>query len=191
MTLSRPEKERTAAESFDTFVETNFPPVYRFAFCMSLAPEAAARLTNAAFAQARRAQQDGIHPALNKQWLLTTVHHDWLDGRGKRSAAAQDGSAALTQTLLEAQHVAEFDEAIVLEIVHGMKEQLRLVLSLFYFEKLSYGEIAVILELPPTTVLSHLAEAKIVLRQQLEQRRITNQSPPRPRVSEAIDSPGG
>jgi DNA-directed RNA polymerase specialized sigma24 family protein len=29
-----------------------------------------------------------------------------------------------------------------------MKQELRLVLSLFYFERLSYGEIAVILELP-------------------------------------------
>ena len=113
--------EGSEAESFDSFVEKNFPPVYRFAFCMSLAPTAAAHLTNAAFAQARRAQRDGTHPALNKQWLLATVHHDWLGGRATRSAAALSESSQRTEPLLAAQHVVEFDQAVVLEALHAMK----------------------------------------------------------------------
>jgi len=63
----------------------------------------------------------------------------------------------------------------VLTILHSMSPAHRLVLSLFYFEQLGSNAIARILELPPATVVSRLAEAKVLLRQLLEQ---TRQAPP-------------
>jgi DNA-directed RNA polymerase specialized sigma24 family protein len=93
--------------------------------------------------------------------------------------------------MITAKHIPGFDQAGVLELLHGMQQELRLVLSLFYFERLSYGEIAVILEIPPATVLAHLSDAKTVLRRQLEQKRASDLSRTRPPVSETVDSPSG
>ncbi len=57
------------------------------------------------------------------------------------------------------------------EVLHSMSPAHRLVLSLFYFEKLGFNEIARILQLPPETALPSLARAKVLFRQLLEERR--------------------
>jgi DNA-directed RNA polymerase specialized sigma24 family protein len=158
---------------------------------MSLAPESAAHLVESAFAQAQRAQRNQLNPAINKHWLLTAMHHDWLAGGSLSGAQARFEPAGPADRMITAQHIPGFDQAGVLELLHGMKQELRLVLSLFYFERLSYGEIAVILEIPPATVLAHLSDAKTVLRRQLEQKRASDQSRTRPPVSETVDSPSG
>jgi RNA polymerase sigma-70 factor (ECF subfamily) len=189
--MTAPNKNSKRAEAFDSFVEKNFPPLYRFAFCMSLAPESAAHLVESAFAQAQRAQRNRVSAAIDKHWLLTAMHHDWLAGGSQSGAQARFEPAGLTDPMITAKHIRGFDQAGVLELLHGMKQELRLVLSLFYFERLSYGEIAVILELPPATVLTHLSEAKTLLRRQLEQKRVSGQSRTRPPVSETVDSPSG
>jgi RNA polymerase sigma-70 factor (ECF subfamily) len=189
--MTAPPRNSERAEGFDSFVEKNFPPLYRFAFCMSLAPESAAHLVQSAFAQAQRAQRNQLNPAINKHWLLTAMHHDWLAGGSRSGAQARFEPAGLTDPMITAKHIPGFDQAGVLELLHGMQQELRLVLSLFYFERLSYGEIAVILEIPPATVLAHLSDAKTVLRRQLEQKRASDLSRTRPPVSETVDSPSG
>lgn len=191
MTASHIPNGSAGADNFDSFVEMNFPTVYRFAFCMSLAHESAADLTQTAFVQAQRAQLHGANSALAKRWLLTALHHEWA-GRGPGAGAGVGAeSASPADLLIKSKHVAGLDQADVLGILHGMKEKLRLALSLFYFEQLSYGDIAEILEIPPEAVLAHLAEAKAVLRRELEGNRKDAQSIARPRVSAAKGRPGG
>ena len=189
--MTSPPKNNERAEAFDSFVEKNFPPLYRFAFCMSLAPESAAHLVESAFAQAQRAQRNRVSPAIDKHWLLSAMHHDWLAAGSRSGAHMPFALAPVSDPLIQANHIAGFDQAGVIELLHGMKQELRLVLSLFYFERLSYGEIAVILDIPATTVLAHLSEAKTVLRRQLEQKRASDQSGARPPVSKPVDSPSG
>jgi RNA polymerase sigma-70 factor (ECF subfamily) len=65
---------------------------------------------------------------------------------------------------------------VVLKIVHGMPAELRLVISLFYFEQLGSAEIAAILSVPAVKVVSRLAEAKTLLRRSLEEQRTCHQS---------------
>ncbi len=177
------------AADFDLFVEENYPTAYRFAFCMSLSHENAAQLTHTAFTQAR-AGQDKEDAPLDKRWLLETLHHDWVSGRPLAAPAITrfDSSAA---PLLETKNVAGLDQSLVLQILHDMKEELRLALSLFYFEQLSYGEIAKILEVSPETVLEHLAEAKTVLRHNLDEDRPHSEPLASPRAPSTKGRPVG
>lgn len=191
MTASHTSSGSAGAESFDGFVEKNFPTVYRFAFCMSLAADSAAALTQTAFARAQGARQHDATAALDKRWLLATLHHEWVAGGADARVGMRAEAASLADPLLKPKHVAGLDQAGVLGILHGMDEKLRLTLSLFYFEQLSYGEIAGILKIAPETVLAHLAEAKKVLRHQLEENRIEPAPPARPRVSGTKGRPGG
>jgi len=145
---------------------------------MSLAQESAAALTESAFAQAQSAHRGNANSAFDKRWLLATAHHEWQERAPRAGDGASEESAALAGPPIASQHVAELDQAEVLAVLHGMKEELRLTLSLFYFEQLSHGEISAILEIPPEMVLAHLAEAKTVLRRRLEMSRKNPQLSP-------------
>jgi DNA-directed RNA polymerase specialized sigma24 family protein len=105
--MTAPPRNSERAEAFDSFVEKNFPPLYRFAFCMSLAPESAAHLVESAFAQAQRAQRNQLNPAINKQWLLTAMHHDWLAEGSPSGARARFEPAGLTDPMITAKHIPD------------------------------------------------------------------------------------
>lgn len=164
--------------SFTDFVEENFAAAYRFAFCLSLAHEPANQLTESVFDQARREKANGADRAIDKQWLLTALRREW---NGKDESPTATSPAA--QAPICAADVAGLLPDVVLEALHDMRMERRLVLSLFYFERLSYAEIASVLGLPAETVLARLADAKIDLRQRLEMRRTQKSS--------ALEPPAG
>ncbi|MBA3609205.1 MAG: hypothetical protein H0W43_11985 [Chthoniobacterales bacterium] len=163
---------------FADFVEENFAPAYRFAFCLSLAHESANRLTESVFGQARGAKANGADDAIDKQWLLAALRREW-----NGSDEAPIATSPETHGTIGAADVATLHPDVVLETLHGMRLERRLVLSLFYFERLSFLEIAGVLSLPAETVLARLADAKIELRQRLEMRRTQKSS--------ALESPVG
>lgn len=159
------------SSSFGDFVEENFATAYRFAFCLSLAHESANRLTESVFGQAREAKANGADGAIDKQWLLAALRREW---HGSDEAPVAKSSE--THPSIGVADVATLHPDVVLETLHGMPLERRLVLSLFYFERLSYLEIASVLGLPAETVLARLADAKIELRQRLEIRRTQKSS---------------
>ncbi|MDQ6809449.1 MAG: hypothetical protein M3Z64_08525 [Verrucomicrobiota bacterium] len=158
-------------ESFPDFVEQHFPTAYRFAFCLSLAHESAASLSEAAFAGARQARDSGTDGAIDKRWLLTALHRDWTR-RGQISAVEQTKAADVSdREAISAKDAAQLSPDLILQTLHGMSLDHRLLLSLFYFEQLNPLEMAGILELSPAVALARFAEAKIDFRKQLERRR--------------------
>ncbi len=152
--------------SFADFVEENFATAYRFAFCLSLAHESADQLTESVFGQAREAKANGADGAIDKRWLLAALRSEWNGSDDSPVATSPE-----THASIGAADVATLSPDVVLETLHGMPLERRLVLSLFYFERLSYLEIASVLGLPAETVLVRLADAKFELRQRLEMRR--------------------
>ncbi len=155
---------------FDNLVEQNFATAYRFAFCLSLAHDRATRIVEATFDEAKALQE--TEAKVDKTWILQALHRKWrachpakYDTDGSEDYATAGGIS------IRIEDVAQMDCAGVLKILHGMSPAHRLVLSLFYFEQLGHDEIARILELPAETVISRLAQAKVLLRQTLERGR--------------------
>jgi RNA polymerase sigma-70 factor (ECF subfamily) len=64
----------------------------------------------------------------------------------------------------------EIDEERLKSALEAMPDEFRLVVLMFYFEDLSYKEIAAQLEIPMGTVMSRLSRAKRRLRQCLTER---------------------
>ena len=56
----------------------------------------------------------------------------------------------------------------VRELVRGLKDASRVILSLYYFEQLSVGEISDVLNIPSGTVKSRLSKARAELKQSWE-----------------------
>ncbi len=155
---------------FDEFVEQNFATAYRFAFCLSLAHDRATRIVEATFGEAKALRETDAK--VDKTWILEALHRKWRSCHpAKYDTDVSEDYAAAGGTSIRIEDVAQMDCDGVLKILHGMSPAHRLVLSLFYFEQLGHDEIARILELPAETVISRLAQAKVLLRQTLERRR--------------------
>ncbi len=155
---------------FEEFVQENFAPAYRFAFCLSLAHDRATRLVDTTFQEAEALRKDDAQAKVDRTWVLETLHRKWRACHPVLPAAEVDAGTN-GEPLLSIENAGEMDCDAVLKVLHSMSPAHRLLLSLFYFERLGFNEIARILQMAPETALPRLARAKILFRQLLEERR--------------------
>ncbi|MBA3385363.1 MAG: sigma-70 family RNA polymerase sigma factor [Chthoniobacterales bacterium] len=155
---------------FEEFVQENFAPAYRFAFCLSLAHDRATRLVDTTFQEAEALRKHNAQAKVDRTWVLETLHRKWRACHPVLPEADLDAGTT-SEPLISLENAGEMDCDAVLKVLHSMSPAHRLVLSLFYFEKLGFNEIARILQLPPETALPSLARAKVLFRQLLEERR--------------------
>ena len=161
------------AESFEKFVETHYQPAYRFALSLCCHEADACDLTQQAFAIAQAKLHQIRDELKQKSWLFTIMRREFLRGRRLRALHEHD-SLELVEAelpLITVDHAARIDARSLLATLLQMDEHYRVPLSLFYFEQLSYKEIAAIIEAPIGTVMSRLARGKEILRRSLEQTR--------------------
>jgi len=149
-----------------TLVEQFYSPVYRFAFRLSGQASDAEDLAQQAFMDAQRKLHTLRDPAKVRPWLFMIVRNlyrrklrDQKPDRQVTLEAVAEPSADVERTPLD-------DEGLQLAL-DSLPEEFRTVLLLFYFEDLSYREIAERLELPIGTVMSRLSRGKQHLRQRL------------------------
>ncbi|MBA3543748.1 MAG: hypothetical protein H0T83_04815 [Chthoniobacterales bacterium] len=162
---------RSGAGNFGGFVEETFDTAYRFAFCLSLAHDRAARLVETTFHEADLLGKSDSNAVLDKTWVLETLHRKWRACHPVPPLVKTEDLPASGEALATLEEVDELECDAVLKVLHGMIPAYRLVLSLFYFEQLSHHEIARIVDLPSETVLTRLAQAKVSLRQMLGRSR--------------------
>ncbi len=155
---------------FEEFVQENFAPAYRFAFCLSLAHDRATRLVDTTFQEAEALRKHNAQAKVDRTWVLETLHRKWRACHPVLPEADLDAGTT-SEPSISLENAGEMDCDAVLKVLHSMSPAHRLVLSLFYFEKLGFNEIARILQLPPETALPSLARAKVLFRQLLEERR--------------------
>lgn len=109
-----------------------------------------------------------------KPWLFTIAANkgrDYMRSRGRRPAQSLDATGAdhdgpSPAAQLEGLHVAAGEtvevrerEQLVRRMIAQMPEHLQLILTLGYYQRLSYAEIAEILDIPVGTVKSRLHSA--------------------------------
>jgi DNA-directed RNA polymerase specialized sigma24 family protein len=154
---------------------------------MALAHEGATELTEAVFCDTCKDTSE----VPDRRAILAALYRRWSGGRSVEAMPVDPaGSVPAETSLCTPERAAECDQSTILTIVHSMPAELRLVLSLFYFEQLGHADIARILALPDGTVISRLAEAKTLLRCHLEMQRTQNGPLPSPRVEKTKGGPG-
>ncbi len=176
------------AGKFDDFVEQHFPTAYRFAFCLSLAHDRATRLVETTFNEADLLRKSDAEATVDRTWVLETLHRKWRACHPLLATAEQsEDEASANEALISLAGIDELECDAVLKVLHSMSPVHRLLLSLFYFEQLGYLEIARIVDLPPETVRTRLARAKVLLRQMLGR---TGAAPDQKRLAVGADGPG-
>lgn len=142
--------------------EAVFAYLYRLAGSTSAAED----LSQEVFLTALRKGSQIRDPEKIRVWLLAVARNAYLASRRASQALPTVGlpePAEIADDDTAEEHSA-FDEERLQEALAELPDDYRVVVLMFYFEGLSYREIAEQLRLPIGTVMSRLSRAKAQLR---------------------------
>ena len=149
-------------------IAAHHAPLYRYAYRLTGMAADAEDLTQQAFLIAQQKLHQLREAERAAGWLFAILRSCYLKWRRKRfpmtSTLADLDMADVPQPVPELRAVDSEELQRVLEELHG---DLRLILLMFYFEELSYKQIADELDIPIGTVMSRLSRAKQKLRERL------------------------
>lgn len=141
---------------FQQLVEKYYAQLFRFALSLSKSNAEAAGL----------AQQTFFIWAL--KWLFTTLYREFLCRRRHEVRFPKiELAEARGEKMSTLPNMNALEGAAVVEELRGLRESLRVPLTLFYLHQLSYREIADMLEIPIGTMMSRLSRGKALLRQRV------------------------
>lgn len=163
------------ADEAEEFVERNYAAVYRYAFRLAGCAATAEDITQEVFVKAI-AHRDQLRSCeAERAWLLAITRREfmrWLrqvarPGLGRPSSLDEE-SVASTDEGPEAQTPPLDNQDWVQAALSQLTEDARVALLMYYFEDLSYAQIAQQLQIPIGTVMSRLSRGREHLRQGLE-----------------------
>ncbi len=155
------------AESFEQFVDEQYQPAYRFALSLCCHEADACDLTQQVFGLAQAKFHQVRDRAKQKSWLFTILSREFFRSRRQRGRHPHH-SLELVESELPihtVDHAVRIDARGLPARMLALDEHFRVPLRLFYFEQLSYKEIAEVIKVPIGTVMSRLARGKELLRQ--------------------------
>lgn len=143
-------------------------PLYRYAYRLTGMAADAEDLTQQAFLIAQQKLHQLRQADRAAGWLFAILRSCYLKWRRKRfpmsSTLAELDMGEVAETTVELPAV---DSEELQKVLGELNDDLRLILLMFYFEELSYKQIADELEIPIGTVMSRLSRAKQKLRERL------------------------
>ncbi len=179
--------ESAGAQRLRTLVADHYAAVYRYAYRLCGNAVDAEDVTQQAFLRAQRSIDQLRDADRADRWLLRIARNEFLRSRAARSFSSPLVTDPPTSGGIgvrpEAGAAIEQVESVQ-HAIGSLPDDYRLPVLLFYFEELSYREIAAELNIPIGTVMSRLSRAKSHLREQFEREGAVDpaspQSPPSP-----------
>ncbi|MCX7700134.1 MAG: sigma-70 family RNA polymerase sigma factor [Gemmataceae bacterium] len=155
--------------AFRRLVDEHYAQLYRYAYRLCGSAETAADLTQETFAKAHAQFSQLRDPARAKPWLFAILRNTYLQQRRQEKNHREVPLESLEQPAASdiADDPYDVNPQRLQEALNELPEMFRTPLILFYFEELSYRDIAEQMNVPIGTVMSRLARAKSYLRQRL------------------------
>ena len=148
-------------QRFERWIEEHYQVVYRYAFRLSRDQASAEDLTQQVFLNAWRHQGQLRDEGKSRSWLLSTTRNQFLKDLRKSQTVQFSKWEAESGELPDPVGQSSPDVGLDLqEILLQMTPEYRVVLLMFFFEGLSYKEIAADLGIKIGTVMSRLSRAK-------------------------------
>jgi RNA polymerase sigma-70 factor (ECF subfamily) len=149
-------------------VDEHYQSLYRYAYRLSGAAADAEDLTQEAFCKAQAQLATLRDPDRARPWLFSILRNAYLHRARSDRAHKQVSLEAVGDLAGEAPpDVPEVDPERLQQALNELPEGFRTPVILFYFEDMSYRDIAEQMDLPIGTVMSRLARAKTHLRDRL------------------------
>ncbi len=157
-----------AAPDLAALVAAHHAPLYRYAYRLCGCTAEAEDLTQQAFLIAQRKLHQLREPERAGAWLYAVLRSCFLKSlRRQRPASATALNVAVEDFGGPTPEADEIDRELLAQALADLAEEFRVVVLMFYFEELSYHDIAEQLEIPIGTVMSRLSRAKGHLRKRL------------------------
>jgi len=139
--------------------------IYAYAYRLSGSVADAEDLTQTVFLTAQEKIDQLRSPDTARAWLYAILRSHFLKlCRKRKPVPAATLELNLDELAGATEDPGEIDGEAVQKALSALPEEFRLVVVMFYFEQVSYREIAERLDLPMGTVMSRLARAKARLR---------------------------
>src|SRR5947199_2570880 len=149
-------------------VDAHYEPLFRYAFRLTGSSADAEDLTQEAFCKAQLQFHQLRDPDRAKPWLFSILRNAYLH-RARSDRAHRQVSLDAVGELPDdpPPDVPEVGPEELQLALNELPEGFRTPVILFYFEDMSYRDIAEQMDLPIGTVMSRLARAKTYLRDRL------------------------
>ena len=149
-------------------VEQHYSAIYGYAYRLSGSVADAEDLTQQTFMIAHQKLHQVREQDKTIRWLYTIARTCFLKSRRrKRPSAAANLELDVDEIPERFREDSPVDEERLQQALDGLGDDFKVVVTMFYFEELSYKEIAEELDIPIGTVMSRLARAKGRLRRAL------------------------
>jgi RNA polymerase sigma-70 factor, ECF subfamily len=148
-------------------VDQHYAVLYRYAFRLTGSSADAEDLVQQCFLTAHRKIGQLREPQNGKAWLFSIARNAFLKGKRGQKGTATVSLESAPEPGEECPQDVAIDNEQLQAILNELDVEFRTPLILFYFEQLSYKEIAAQMDVPIGTVMSRLARAKNHLRQRL------------------------
>jgi len=149
-------------------VSDHYQSVYRYAFRLSGSADDAEDLTQQAFMIAQQKLHQVREVDKVDRWLFVVLRSCFLKSkRRQRPTNAAAIELNVDEIPAKSADTIDIDQERLQLVINDLPENARVVVMMFYFEQLSYKEIAASLEVSIGTVMSRLSRAKGRIRQQL------------------------
>jgi RNA polymerase sigma-70 factor (ECF subfamily) len=149
-------------------VDEHYQSLYRYAYRLSGAAADAEDLTQEAFCKAQAQLATLRDPDRARPWLFSILRNAYLHRVRSDRAHKQVSLDAVGDVACQVPvDVPEVDPERLQQALNELPEGFRTPVILFYFEDMSYRDIAEQMDLPIGTVMSRLARAKTHLRDRL------------------------
>lgn len=153
---------------FTTLVVAHHAPLYRYAYRLCGCAAEAEDLTQQAFLIAHQRLHQLREADRAAAWLFAVLRSCFLKSlRKQRPAGGQAFDIEVEDFAIATAEVDEIDREGLTAALAELPDEFRVVVLMFYFEELSYQEIARELAIPIGTVMSRLSRAKGHLRSRL------------------------
>ena len=158
--------------TFDDWVRQYQKLLFGIAYWWTGSRTDAEELTQEAFFQAYRSRSSLREIEAVKGWLVSILRHCYAQmyrkGHSRMEISLDEVMEKSGETIDFRSGVADPNEFLALrQALERLDDRHRLPLVLFYFQELSYREIAEALELPLGTVMSRLSRARQLLHESL------------------------
>ena len=157
-------------EVFDGWVREHQRLLFGIAYWWTGSRTDAEELTQEAFFQAYRSRSSLRDIGLVKGWLIGIMRHCHAQTR-RKNRYGKDISLEEMPCEPEDRYALDADTLALHQSLAKLEEHYRLPVIMFYFQDLSYSEIAMALELPLGTVMSRLSRARKLLHESLDAKR--------------------
>ncbi len=149
-------------------VDEHLPALYAYAYRLTGSVDEAEDLTQQTFLVAQQKIGQLRESIKVQAWLLRVLRNGFLKSRRKRvPVVASQIEMDVSQFSEDPGAEFHWDTERLQQALDELPDEFRAVVLMFYFEELSYRQIAEQLDVPIGTVMSRLSRAKHNLREKL------------------------